>query len=272
MAKRKQQETALAKNKSSEIMAAGEFFDNESTGMEDLGREDLVIPFLRIAQKSTESADPVSESYIKGLKPGLFFNSASGKVYGKTPQVVVLGYFRNFVKWQGSGKSGIPVGSLSSTEFEKIKSTLGENDKGVPTDEDGLRYVDTRNFYVMLPDFAEDGIILFTCSSSAIKASKILNTGCRTLSIPGVVNVPIYAGVWQLTTAIHKNDDGSWFKLGGPDGKKIVGMGLVPKLFPGLTHMIKESFKIAQENIKNEVKLDYTQDKDVSSNNDDAEL
>lgn len=242
--------------KSSNLPAkVDDFYQTGQTGFEHMGQEDFATPMLRVAQKMTPQADQDSPTAIEGLKPGQFFNPSSGAIFGPKVKVIVLGYFRNFIQW-GSGLGEFKK-AYTVDDFEKIEKSLIKDEMDYTNDEND-RFIDTRNFFIFLPDFPEEGILLFPCYKSAIKASKVLNSRTRTLNLQGVNKLPIFAGVWEIQTSVHTNEGGSWFKLGGPKGDQINFVGYVHKEYKDLMLMIKSSFEIVQENIKNNIDLNYS--------------
>lgn len=252
------------KKNTAEIMPVDSFFDVETTGMEGMTAEDLSIPFLRIAQSMSAQLE-----IDKTLKPGMFYNSATGKNYGEKLRVILLGYFPNCVVWDGEGKGANVIKQISREAFKSMQeNTLKQNKKGKWVDQEENVYEDTRNFFVFLPDHPKEGTILFPCMSTGISGAKTLNTSARTLSIPGVKKVPIFAGVFELSTGIKENEKGSWYKLGGANGKEIKTVGFTHELYPEYMAIIKSAYEIAQENISNNVSLDYSKVKEESGEED----
>jgi len=148
---------------------------------EHLAQEEMELPFLKLAQKSTGQVDSDSPKYIKGLKPGQFFNTVSSEIYDEEElKVQVHGYFRNFTIWKGPKGNGEFQGSMTPEEFREFEktSTLARDggDYVHTVDGESLRYTDTRNFIVFLPEHEEAGILLYPMSSTGIKPAKNWNT------------------------------------------------------------------------------------------------
>lgn len=172
---------------------------------EHLSQEELELPFLKLAQKGTGQVDEDNPTFIKGLKPGQFFNTVSSEIYDEEEiKVQVHGYFQNYTIWKGPKGSGTYNGSMTPEEFREFeKTTKLTRDGGdmVQTVEgEDLRYTDTRNFIISLPEHVEDGIMLYPLSSTGCKVARkwnTLNNGRRAGGRPA----RRYATIWALKTS-----------------------------------------------------------------------
>ena len=73
-------------------------------GMENVGSEDVKIPFLRILQDLSPQVKEGKE-YIQGAKPGMIINSVSKKLYdGRKVSMFYDAITKEFVEWQDRGK------------------------------------------------------------------------------------------------------------------------------------------------------------------------
>ena len=170
---------------------------------EHLTQEELELPFLRVAQKGSGQVDEDLPVFIKGLKPGMYFNTASSKVYGDEVIVQVHGYFHNYIIWKGKKGSGDFQGTMTPEQFRAFESANTLNRDGGDmvqvVDGEELRYSDTRNFIVSLPEHEEEGILIYPMSSTGIKPAKkwnTLNNGRRINGRPA----KRYATLWALKT------------------------------------------------------------------------
>lgn len=180
---------------------------------EHLSQEELDIPFLRIAQKGTPQVDEDNPGHVEGLKPGQFFNTVSSQVYGDTLKVQVHAYFRNFVIWKGEKGHGEFSGTMTPEEFaafEKDNKLIRDGgDMTHTVDGEQYRYTDTRNFIVSLPDYLEEGVMVFPMSSTGIKPSKNWNVQHNSRRINGKPTER-YATIWELTTKGFEKNGFTW--------------------------------------------------------------
>lgn len=180
---------------------------------EHLSQEELELPFLRVAQKGTPQVDEDKPEHIDGLKPGHYFNTVSGENYGDTVKIQVHGYFHSYIIWKGEKGNGEFSGSMTPEEFREFESKNKlERDGGDMVhmvDGEEFRYSDTRNFIVSLPEYEEDGIMIYPMSSTAIKAARkwnTLNNGRRVNGRPA----KRYATLWELKTAGFEKNGFTW--------------------------------------------------------------
>jgi hypothetical protein len=172
---------------------------------EHLSQEELELPFLKLAQKGSAQVDEDKPEYIKGLTPGKFFNTVSGEVYDEESlKVQVHGYFQNYTIWKGPKGSGTYNGSMTPEEFRHFEATTkltrDGGDMVQTVDGEDLRYTDTRNFIISLPEHPEDGIMLYPLSSTGCKVARKWNTLNNSRRVNGRP-AKRYATIWALKTA-----------------------------------------------------------------------
>lgn len=171
---------------------------------EHLSQDELEIPFLKLAQKSTGQADEDSSLYIDGLKTGQWFNTVSESIFEGAVKFQVHGYFHNYVIFEGPKGKGTYRGTMTTEEFrvfEKANRLIRDGGDMVLADGgDEMRYVDTHNFIINLPDFPEEGIMIYALSSTGCKVARKWNTLTNSRRVNGRPTVR-YATIWELKTA-----------------------------------------------------------------------
>jgi hypothetical protein len=217
----------------------------EEGAEEHLSQEELELPFLRVAQKGSPQVDEDSASFVKGLKPGQYFNTATSKVYGDEINVQVHGYFHNYTIWKGSKGSGDFQGTMTPEQFRAFEAENSlERDGGdmVHTvDGDEIRYSDTRNFIISLPDDMDEGVMIYPMSSTGIKPARkwnTLNTGRRINGRPA----KRYATIWTIKTGAFEKNGNTWKQTAsiralGWATAELIEYGLA---FEGLVQSIRE--------------------------------
>lgn len=220
---------------------------------EQLTKDDLSIPMLKIAQKGSPQVDTDQPEYIEGLKPGDFFNSATGTNFGSVIRIQPIVYFRNFVIWEGAKGQGVFQGTLSVDEFEEMEKEKnlvrdgGDSvDKGAGENGMDIRYTDTRNYAVMLPDHMEQGLLVFAMSSTGIKPSKDWNSQNAIRRFNGQ-KVARYATIWTLETAGFTKDGYAWKQVAKitPDGWADKSMLQAAAAMLDFAKSVKDSGKVA---------------------------
>jgi hypothetical protein len=214
---------------------------------EHLSQDELEMPFLKLYQK-------MSKMDIDGIKPGLFYNTVSEEIYGDAIKIQVHGYFHNYTKWMGKKGNGEYRGAMTTEEFrifEKKAEPALEREGGdmVHTvDNEILRYTDTHNFIVSLPEYPEEGIMIYPLASTGCKVARKWNSLQNSKRVNGKP-AKRYATLWELVVGDFKSNDGFDYN----QVKKIISQGLVA---PDLLKFGKDFEDFAQT-IKNQgVKYD----------------
>jgi hypothetical protein len=181
-------------------------FTVEEGQEEHLSQDELEIPFLKLAQKSTGQADEDSPLHIDGLKTGQWFNTVSESIFDGAVKFQVHGYFHNYVIFEGPKGKGTYQGTMTTDEFrvfEKANSLVrdgGDMVQATGGDKSDLRYVDTHNFIVSLPDYMEEGILIYALSSTGCKVARKWNS-LHSNRRKGGSATKRYATIWELRTA-----------------------------------------------------------------------
>lgn len=225
----------------------GSMLDEHGDGMDNVDRESVSVPFLKIAQ-------PMSPVTLDNkAKAGEFYNSISGEVYGSSVRVVFLDYNRMYVEWEGEGASSRFAGSYTPEEFAEMESELTKSGPRYRT-ENGNQLVDTRYFVVYLPDHPDSGVMMFSLSSTGITHSrKILSmANAMTVDVNGQRRkCPLWGKVWKLETVKNKNDQGQWWTIGEKGRTSatpepgFIGADLLPaiKMALGFSDTLREQRK-----------------------------
>lgn len=97
---------------------------------------DVEFPQLKLAQGQTDEAIKQKDAHIKGLEPGMYFNSITREVYGEEVEIVPISFFReivtfnekdgpieffNYVVSVNGDKKDLAVMSLKSTAIKIAK-------------------------------------------------------------------------------------------------------------------------------------------------------
>lgn len=200
------------------------------TGFENVDSESLSMPFLRIAQQMTASATEGDPSYIEGLKPGYFYNTATQSVYGQEIRFVMLAYFRMFNEWtQGdTGGMGDFVRNITPEEFQELKGGYTQVGANWTTGE-GTIVRDSRNFFVLLPEHVNDGVMLWSLTGTGITQARRLLTKANGQMLPNGKKAPLFANVWSAKSTLVSNDLGRWFSIGSKSSTNARCEGLIPE-------------------------------------------
>jgi hypothetical protein len=84
------EETAVTVRHNPGALTFPDFITTVDVAPQNIGREDVRLPRIAVAQPLSPELDEVHEKYILGLKAGDLFNSVTGEVFGKGPVGVVV--------------------------------------------------------------------------------------------------------------------------------------------------------------------------------------
>jgi hypothetical protein len=216
-----------------------DFIEVGSTaGTEGIGKDDLLMPRLTLAQPQTPLflADQASGGT---MRLGDMFNNLTNSVYGKGPIRVVI-VRRDPPKWiefhpmdEGGGVKDFDVAPGDErTEWRKDEN--GKSKKPIATE--------FYEYIALLPDFGEEMIAL-SFKNTGIKVAKQLNSLIKLFK----TKVPIYARVYTLTSEITKNEKGT-FAIWQVANAGLVKDGGLYARAKGIFESIKDKeFKIERE-------------------------
>ena len=215
------------------------------TGFEGITNEDITIPFLKIAQSGTDEAKKGDPNKIEGLEVGQFFCPATRKVYGESIRLIILKFYRQYTIYESRESDAKFMGTMSPEQFkagiENAPGTIRE--RSYHLDAEGHRYVDTRNFIVLIAGHYNDGPMLMSLSSTGVAPSKKLMTMASSIRNEKGDLMPIWTSVWELVTGYQTHEKGSYYqitkisRLGWVNGKYV---NLVQAAFKDANGMSQE--------------------------------
>ena len=202
----KKKETALS-TEVTDLFAA-----DAGIGVNDLGSEDLAIPFIRILQKMSDQLDE-----LDGAKAGDIFNSVTREVIkGKDGvRVIPCAYRLEWIEWEPRGTgTGAPF-AIYQTGDTLPETERSEDNKDMVVDGGGRYLERTAQHYVLVID--EDGVAqqaLLPMKATQFKKSKQWNSAIKSIKMKdtngNLFTPPRFSHIWHLSTAGEENKSGSW--------------------------------------------------------------
>lgn len=194
----------------------------DDAGFGGVDQECMAIPFLRLAQSTHDETKEGHEKYIQGLRPGMFFSPTTGRVYGKEIVAVIVKFYRSFMVYDGEDAMTSKFkGIITPVQFKTEVEPRAIRKGSYYLDDQGYRYVDARNFILYLPEFIEDGQMLYTMSSTGIPPSKQWITAAESKRVKRkkadgsteVVQAPIWSVEWRLTAGLVQGEKQAYYKV-----------------------------------------------------------
>ena len=191
-----------------EVQDALNFVDENDSlqGFEDLTTDTMAIPFVRLLQTLSPQVDEDSSDYIEGAKPGMFFNTVTNELYGKEIEVVVIKFEHIYIEWKPE-RGGL-VGYHSPEHAEEIAA---DKTFGNWKTASGNQLQENFVYYVLIAGHEQEGVMILSMSSSALKEARKWNRRMRNHVMPNGKKALPYYLVWKLTSEKRSNDKGSWY-------------------------------------------------------------
>ncbi len=183
------------------------------SGMENMGMEDLALPFLKVLSGN----DPVLDDDTVDARKGDIYNTVTGVAYrGKDGvRVVPCSYQRRFIQWapRGSG-SGAPMAIYDPGDVRPKTERSSEDNKDYVVGGTGDYIEETHQHFVLLLN--EDGsaeTALIAMKSTQLKKSRKWNSMMASRSLQGKngpFTPPRFSHIYHLKTVAEENSKGSW--------------------------------------------------------------
>jgi hypothetical protein len=175
----------------------------DTTGTENITRDDIRIPRLCIAQGLSPQLQPEAPEYIAGLKFGDAYNDLTGEIYGRDPiKVVVVRSDRpRYVHFKPRSEGGGVIDGNVSADDPRTQFTVDADGKRV--NPIATKFYD----YVILLGDAPDNFqpMALSFKSSGIRSAVRLN---------GLIKMkpyPIYSSFYELRPTIRKDGERTWY-------------------------------------------------------------
>jgi|TARA_R110001583_G_scaffold155716_1_gene307378 hypothetical protein len=192
---------------------AAMFEEDAGGGLENVTPEDLIIPQLKIAQKTNKEVDENDGAYITGLQVGDIMNNITGEIYrsDKGIAVIPIAYKRVFLEFRTRDEGG---GFIALHENPGILSETTRT-KGLDLLPSGNYIQTTANHYVLLIEDGKAVPVMIAMSSTQLKKSRRWLANMTSIRMTkqdgGSYTPPSYSHTYQMTTVPEKNDKGSWY-------------------------------------------------------------
>ena len=204
---------AVAKKSNAQLAEVHDLFlADAGSGVDDLGSEDLAIPFVKILQKMSDELDDLDNA-----KAGDIINSVTKEVTkGKNGiRVIPCAYRLEWIEWEPRGTgTGAPYAIYHTGD--QIPATERSDDNKDMVVDGGGRYLErTAQHYVLVVD--EDGMTqqaLLPMKATQFKKSKQWNSAIKSIKMKdgngNLFTPPRFSHIWKMTTVSEENKNGSW--------------------------------------------------------------
>ena len=192
------------------------FGDDLQQGFENMTQEDMALPYVRILGQLSAQVNESDGKYIDGAKPGMIFNNVTNEIFDgkKGIKVIPCYYKKDYPEKSDKGDMmaatvavhlpNSPIIQTGKREGSKIRLPNGN-------------YLEETAYYYVLMETKAGGTTpaLITMKSSQLSVSKNWNSMMKTIQISdgkgGYAIPPMHGVVYNLASAVQKNDKGSWY-------------------------------------------------------------
>ena len=109
---KKNMNQVVEKKKNTDVALASMFEEDANTGLDNMGTEDMALPFLRILAQLSPEVNKRDAKYIEGAEAGMILNTVTKQVYDGEEgiNIVPCYYKREYIEWSDRGEgSSAPV-------------------------------------------------------------------------------------------------------------------------------------------------------------------
>jgi hypothetical protein len=182
-------------------------------GTESADRDDMIVPFLKLAQSLSEEVKKSKPNYIEGLEEGDFFNSATNEVWKGEAGVrfIPVLYTKQYLEFtpraDGGGFHGQHDASiLAQTEPDDSNRDMLPNGNEIVT----------AGTWFVLAETASGGFeqCVISCSKSQFTPSRKLMSKIKNVMLTNgdgkKFNPPAFFNVVKARSLPKSNDQGDW--------------------------------------------------------------
>ena len=180
-----------------------------STGFEDMGADDIAIPFVMILQALSPQVR--GQARVKGASEGDFFNTVTNEILGGSIAVIPCAYEKAYVEWVPRNKGGGFVRKHSTPDILNQTERNEDNCDMLPN---GNQIVATAYHYCLLvkEDETTEQVVI-SLTSTQLKKSRRWNSSMIALKMKykgKILTPPMYSHIYEAATVEESNDFGQW--------------------------------------------------------------
>jgi len=171
------QETSnnVATKKEGNLPAKIDFISDAGAGLENIDKDDLALPFLKLLQTGSDETKKKHANYVEGAEAGMFYNTVTKKLYSgeKGIEVIPCFYKLTYPEWAPfERKEGRPV---SPDRGPEILAKTKKDSGGKDCLDNGNQIIKTANHFVIISgDKPEQA--LMAMKSTQLKVSRGWNS------------------------------------------------------------------------------------------------
>ncbi len=212
--------TAVTEAKTTSLVPDGLmdiFEENAGAGLQNIGADQMQIPFIRILQALSPQLNKDKPEYIKGASQGDIFNTVTGEIYPEDTGITVIpvAFEMKYLEFVPRSQGGGLVGEIPASSPDLDNTQRDGPSEVLPS---GNELVRCHQNLVMVYNPETEGCspAVLDMKKTQIKVSKKWNaqrTNIEVMGKNGSFTLPIYGTAWNITTVSESNDQGTWYNF-----------------------------------------------------------
>jgi len=182
-------------------------------------RNELVVPRLKILQPLNPEVQEDGNQYVQGAKPGMFYNTSSGKLTSGMEGMIVcvVGHQKQTIEWVPRETGGGLVKIWGADEGWKANCEPMQRNAFNPVTKEGHTIDKQRSFLILDINVktGETDPSFFNFRSTANRVANLLSTMLTQtrykLSNGQVITPPFYFFTYKITLDKLTNNRGTWW-------------------------------------------------------------
>lgn len=200
--------------KANGALAVSMFEQDADQGLNNIGHDDLALPFLKILGQLSPEVNKRDGKYVQGAEPGMIYNSVTGDLFDgeKGIEVVPCHYKLEYIEWQDRGEGpGAPVAIHPSSSDILSQTTRGADFKDRLSNGN---YVEKTASHFIIINGQTPTTALIAMKSTQLKTSRKWNSMMQSIKLKGkngLFTPASFSHTYKLRTVPQSNDKGQWF-------------------------------------------------------------
>ena len=218
----------VTEKKEGNLPAKIDFISDAGAGLENIDKDDLALPFLKLLQSGSDETKKKHANYVEGAEAGMFYNTVTKKLYNgeKGIEVIPVFYKMTYPEWAPfERKEGRPI---SNDRGPSIMANTTQNDRNKDMLDNGNEIIKTANHFVIINGDRPEKALM-TMKSTQLKESRNWNSLMENEfeSAPSGKSVPapIFSRVYKLNS-VENSGSFTWHGYKVSMLKKVDDAGL----------------------------------------------
>ena len=161
--------------KEGNLPAKIDFISDAGAGLENIDKDDLALPFLKLLQSGSDETKKKHANYVEGAEAGMFYNTVTKKLYSgeKGIEIIPCFYKLTFPEWAPfERKEGRPV---SPDRGPEILAKTKKDSSGKDVLDNGNHIIKTANHFVIISGDKPEKALM-AMKSTQLKVSRGWNS------------------------------------------------------------------------------------------------